>query len=400
MVSFTPTRPTDRPAPGTQGLRRDRSSQARAIPVAGTDDASLTLGRRLGVLVVLAALAGAIVLAASGRSDRGGGLGVIAPTPTPAATTVVPATSVPLTGPVDPSVARPSGVPRIVEPERTVVSTATIDLRVVVPDPGVPWDELELRVFRGTRQVRIRSVRPDDLSGRDRVTIRGIPLKRGANKLTVAFANPGGAGPASAPLTVRLDDQPPRLKLLSPHSGEIINHPTVTVRGRTGGHLEVTGRNAKADARVRATADGDGSFQMVLPIKRGRNTLTFLVRDAVGNQRPARVTVVRGNGKDTARITLSRASIRRSALPSTIDATVTVLDADGRPVRNAPVVFSFAVPGPPNVLRELTTSKRGRATWSGIRIAKEAVAGEATVAVRVTLPDGRVLTDTEVFTIK
>ena len=77
MVSFIPARPSDRHVPGTGPIRTpERASQARSIPA--PDDASLTLGRRVGVLVVLAALVGGIVLAAtSGRGDQTSGVAVL-----------------------------------------------------------------------------------------------------------------------------------------------------------------------------------------------------------------------------------------------------------------------------------------------------------------------------------
>jgi hypothetical protein len=394
MASLALGGPADRQVPGVVGGRSsERSAQARAIPLAGTDDASLTLGRRLGVLVVLAALGGAILLAANGAGDRGGGVAAPTSAVTPAATNGPAATGVPL-------VPRPVSVPDIVTPETTLVTTRSMNLRVTVPDPGVPWDDLELRVLRGTREVAAMPVTPDDLDRKRRVVIRGVPLRRGTNDLTVVLANAGGPGPASEPLTIRVDDQPPRLRLEAPRSGAVINAPEAAVRGRTGARLTVVGRNAVVDARVKATADADGSFRIVLPLKRGRNTLTFSVRDAAGNVRPARVTVIRGNGKDEARLSLSPVAIRRSALPRTISATVVVLDANGRPIRGVPVAFTVAPPGLPAAVREMTTSSKGRATWSDIRIGRDAVVGEGLLTVNVTLPDGRVLTDTRVFEIR
>lgn len=398
MVSFVPARPSDRHVPGTGPVRLpERTSHARALPA--PDDASLTLGRRIGVLVVLAVLGAAIVLAASGgggRRDTG-----IAVTPTSAVS--VDATGTPTSDPaavVDPLVGAPTGVVSLVEPKSTLVNTRKVDLRVRVPDPGVPWDGLELRVLRGGTELATRRIAADDVNSKGRVTIKGVPLKRGANRLTVVFANPSGDGPASDTLTMRLDDRPPRLKVTAPKAGVSLNHDTVTVRGRTVAGQRVIVRNMTTDQKVEAIADGQGRFEADLRLKRGRATLKVAVTDAAGNTNVEQFAIVRGNGKPEARLTLSRAGFKRSKLPRQLDARVSVLDADGRPVKGAEVVFTIAPPGPPIQIRQTTTSKDGVATWSGFRVVKGTVAGNGIVTVLVTLPNGRKLDDTATFKVK
>lgn len=372
----------------------ERASQARTLPTA--DDASLTLGRRIGVLVVLVALGGAIVLAASGSGDdRTAGLGV---TPT---TRAVIATSGPLTGPVTtpPLVGTPTGRASFLEPESTLVNTRRLNLRVKVPDPGVPWDGLELRVLRGGTQVLGKAIGPEDLDRKGRVTLKGIPLKRGSNKLGVLLANTTGDGPLSETLTIRLDDRAPRLKVTSPRAGSTLNADSVTVRGRTVPGIRVVIRNVTTDQKVEAYADGEGRFGASVRLKRGRDTIKVAVADAAGNEKVEQFAIVRGNGKPEARLSLSRDGFRRSALPRHFDARVSVLDADGRPIKGARVVFTIAPPGTPAQIRETTTAKDGVATWSGFRVVKDAVKGTGLVTVLVTLSDGRQLKDTTDFSI-
>jgi hypothetical protein len=206
-------------------------------------------------------------------------------------------------------------------------------------------------------------------------------------------------GPASDALTIRLDDQPPRLKVAAPRTGATFNADEVTVRGRTVPGLRVIVRNVTTDQKVETYADGEGRFQTQIGLKRGRDTIKVAVSDAAANQRVAQIVVVRGNGKAEARLHLSRQRIKRSTLPRTMDATVTVLDPEGRPIKGARVVFTFGPPGPPTQVHEDTTSKLGVATWSGMRVAEGAVVGDGLVSVRVTLPDGRVLDDTAKFRV-
>ncbi|MET0772307.1 MAG: hypothetical protein ABWZ82_04425 [Candidatus Limnocylindrales bacterium] len=394
MVSFIPAHPSDRHVPGTGPIRTpERSAHARALPA--PDDASLTLGRRIGVLVVLAALGGAIVLAATGGgSDRDPGVAVL-PTTAPIATPTPMSDAAPTYLPV---VGAPTGQPTFVAPKATLVNKRRIPLRVRVPEPGVPWDGLELRVLRGGTQVLTQAIGPDDLDSKGRVTLRNVRLKRGTNRLSVVFANATGVGPASDPIAIRMDDRPPKLKVTSPLVGATLNADSVTVKGRTVPGISAIVRNMVTNQKVVATADGTGRFGAEIGLKRGRNTLKVVVADAAGNQNPVQVAIVRGNGRAEARLALSRKRIRRSALPRPLGATVTVLDAEGRPIKNARVEFNFGPPGLPTQVRNATTSKLGVAR-SEMRLVEGAVADEGLVTVRVTLEDGRVLTDTAKFRV-
>jgi hypothetical protein len=228
MVSFIPARPSDRHVPGTGPIRTPaRATQARALPA--PDDAPVTVGRRIGVLAVLVALGGGILLAAtSGGGDRTSGVAVV-PTTAPIATSLVevapPASYVPVIG-------APAGEPTFVRPDALLVNKRRIPLRVRVPDPGVPWDGLELRVMRGGTTVRTQALGIEDVDDKGRVTVRNVPLKRGSNRLVVALANGAGVGPPSETLTIRMDDRPPRLRVDAPRTGATINRDSVTVEGR------------------------------------------------------------------------------------------------------------------------------------------------------------------------
>ncbi|MEZ4596343.1 MAG: Ig-like domain-containing protein [Chloroflexota bacterium] len=377
----------------------ERQSHARALPA--QDDASLTLGRRIGVLVVLIALGGAVLLAANGGGEQGRGVVATPTAAVAAATAATPAT--PVTGPAGPNVAivgAPTGRASFVAPDATLVNTRRVSLKVRVPDPGVPWDGMELRVLRGGTQVLARAVAPGDLSTKGRVTLKGIPLRRGTNRLTVVLANAAGTGPASDTLTLKLDDRPPRLKVTEPRDASTVNADTVTVRGRTVAGARVIVRNVTTDQKVEAYADGDGSFQAGLRLKRGRDTIKVAVADAAGNQSVRQLVIVRGNGRPDATLWLSRKAFRRSTLPKDLDIRATVRDAEGRPVKGAEVTFAVAPPGPPTQVREATTGRDGVAEWSGFRIVKDVVGGQGLVTIRVTLPDGREITSTKAFEVR
>jgi hypothetical protein len=196
-----------------------------------------------------------------------------------------------------------------------------------------------------------------------------------------------------------MDDRPPRLKVTSPRDTATLNAESVTVEGRTVPGLRAIVRNVTTDQKVEAFASGDGRFKAQIGLKRGRNTIKVAVSDAAGNQNPQQIVVVRGNGRAEARLALSRQRIRRSALPKALDATVTVLDAEGRPIKGAKVEFTFGPPGLGSQTRERMTSRLGVATWSGMRVVEGATADDGLVTVRVILPDGKILRDTATFKV-
>ena len=95
----------------------DDGLEAASGPWSPTDDGNLSLGRRIGVLVVLAALGGAIILAAGGVGGSLPVAPVVSPTPSPSATPVA-STFLPLASP-------PTGVPTITPPKTPLVNSRT-----------------------------------------------------------------------------------------------------------------------------------------------------------------------------------------------------------------------------------------------------------------------------------
>lgn len=379
-----------------RGRSSDRSSQARALPTPGVDDAALTLGRRIGVLVVLAALGGAILLAAGGAGGGGDqGVGIVpVVTATPVVVTNTPGPRA--TPPPEPPVAAPV----LTTPKRTLLTSRSTNLRVQVPEDEVPWDGLEIRAYRGTRQLASQPIARRDLNARGRVVLRDVPLRRGENHLTVVLANPGGEGPRSNAVDLTVDDQPPRFERLVPRAGTTLNAPTVTVRGTTEAGLPVLVRNMTTDARQELTAGASGAFRTDVRLARGANTLSISTRDAAGNQREERRVVVRGDGRASVTIKLSRKAVQQRRLPRTITARATVLDADGNPVPDARVVFIAAPNGMQAFTHEMRTNAQGVASWSGLRVTDQAFPGKGLVTVDVTLPSGATLTATAQLEVK
>ncbi len=367
------------------GRRRTRGGFGTLEPA---DDGNLSLGRKIGVLVVVAALGGAIILAA-------GGVGTshpIAPLVSPKATA-----GVAIAGTPHPMASPPIGVPTITPPKETLITTRAVDLRLTVPDPGTTMDGLEVRIYRNTKLLTAQPVLDTG-----RIKVKGVPLRRGSNHLTAALGNDGGDGPRSAGISITVDDQPPRIKFLTPRNLATLNQDRVTITGRTDAGLRVTGKDSTSGSTATTTADASGGFAFSLRLAPGRNSISARARDAAGNPGAQKLVIVRGDGRPSVQLRLSKKTLPLTSLPRTIDVRATVLDAKGRPVPGAEVAFSISSPGQLTETNVATTKADGIAVWSGIRLARKGTTrGDGIVTARAILPRGGAAPDKVVhFQIK
>jgi hypothetical protein len=375
-----PASKSSRPERQMASPRPASSTGSRRARTGGGNDAAhaeIPIARRLGVVLVVATLGGAIALAA--WNSRGpGGDPLTTPTPAPEATT--------------PAVAGPTGIPNVVPvvapPEQPLISRRTWTAEITIPDPGVPLAGLELRVFRNGRQVA-REPLGDTLTMR----VRNVRLEQGRNEVSAALANAAGVvGLRSQPVVITVDYRPPPLRIREPKSGDVVNSSRVTVRGTTEPDAQLTARNANNDASPPVTVTEDGAFSVDVPLGTGRNQITLTATDALGNERTASVTVTRGDPADNARLTLRPRSLRVSDLPGRLDVRLQVTDPSGKPLDGAPVTFSLSPSGQSTSTYQ-TTTEDGEAEWSGIQIPRQgAVPGKGLVTALVTLPSGEMIT--------
>ena len=193
---------------GSDGRRRRPGGLGMLEPA---DDGNLSLGRRIGVLVVLAALGGAIVLAA-------GGVGGNHPV-TPGRRPRRPRRRRASTGTSGPLPSPPTAAPVISVPDDTLLATSrTVTLRVTVPEPGTTMSGLVVHVYRNSKLLTTQKV-----TKVGRMKVPGVPLRRGTNKLTATIANAGGEGPRSAIVTITLDDRAPKVTIKSPRTNTVLN---------------------------------------------------------------------------------------------------------------------------------------------------------------------------------
>ena len=96
-----------------------------------------------------------------------------------------------------------------------------------------------MRIYRKTKLLTAQPV-----LDAGRIKVKDVPLRRGSNDLTATLGNDGGDGPRSAAISITVDDQEPRIKVLKPRNWATLNQDRITVTGRTEAGLTVTGKDS------------------------------------------------------------------------------------------------------------------------------------------------------------
>ena len=363
-------------APAPRGVRRRGSGTVRR-----PDRSRIGWSRRIGVGLALVALGGTIVLAGSGALDSDARRASPSPpiTATPPGATPTAMVVATLDAPVI------EGAPTVLTRESRWILT------VALPQSVTDRRFARLHVYRGDRLVAGRRLR-----SAERIRV-GVPLKRGANRLTAAISGPDGAGPRSTEVVVTRDDVAPRLSILGPPEGRVINGGTATISGTSEPGTTVTVRNPGAQSSADALVGSSGTFELAVQLERGSNTIDVRSVDPAGNTASDTIFLTGGDGQPLAQLTMSTTFFKIARLPATISIQVTVIDADGAPVDGAPVVFSLSPPGLPASTYRSTTSD-GAASWNNVTVPAEgATAGQGLATVQVTLDDGTIVRESVPF---
>lgn len=253
----------------------------------------------------------------------------------------------------------PSEVPEIMAPaEGTVTGEREIAVTVSVPEDPLPRRLLTLEVVRDG--VILKS-EPRPVIGTD-VVVEGVRLDEGPNVLTAVLRGPGGAGPASEPVTVALDRTPPDLTVSAPRENRKTTEPNIAVTGTSEPGATVGVRNATRGWEDPAVVGPSGSFEMLVPLSQGRNRIVIRATDPAGNVRRITRFVEQQDGRPVVRLKAPK-SVKVASLPTNIRIQARVSDADGEPIQGADIVFSITVPGQGSEIHEGVTNPAGRSNW-------------------------------------
>jgi hypothetical protein len=331
------------------------------------------LATRLLLVLAVVALGAALFMTSTGGLARvvsavstrvDGMVAGLTATPTPRPTVLLAAEAPGIAKPDEPYTNQPHVDVVVGLPPDVVGSRSVVRLRVKLPDAS-PTVVQEVPVGATASLV-----------------IPGVPLTAGRNDFTATIDGPGGESEPSPVVTYVLDVEPPALVLTAPVDGQTINGGMVAVSGMTQGRAAVAARNDSTGASVTAEAAADGAFSLEVPLGKGANPITLTATDPAGNVATLPLTILRGEGKLTAKLTTDPAGVDTSHLPQPMKLEVLVKDPDDKPLEAAKVTFTLSVPGIQVVTSEAVTAADGTAVFE-TTVPQGATPGEGVAAVLV-----------------
>jgi Glucodextranase, domain B len=227
------------------------------------------------------------------------------------------------------------------------------------------------RVINPTTQVKVNGV---DAPINNLAFVASVPLNEGPNTLTAVATNENGSI-STANVLVSLDTTRPQVTLYSPVDGAITTSESIEVSGLVNDIVVGTVNNSQVSVRINgadATVSNRSFTVSDIPINMGPNIIQAVATDIAGNQVTRSITVNReALSRPTIRLVSgnSQSGVIGTDLPNPF--VVEVVNAQGEPVVNTPVVFRViqqdglvrpvgdAAPGIGSV--SVTTSSEGRA---------------------------------------
>jgi hypothetical protein len=346
---------------------------------------------RLGlVAAVLALSAGVLYIGVNGFGIVAGGIG------STLGGFVAGVTSTPSPRPVIQVISDP---PSLEQPSEPYTAEATVDLVVTVPAGLAGSLDHRVRVYLTLPDQPPTAIQESPIAETPK-TIIPVTLEKGINDFTVTIVGSAGESDTSAVVRYVLDASPPKITVTSPKNNAVVNGKAVTLKGKTQARTTLLARNDASGSSIAGTAGADGTFTLSLALSPGVNTISITGTDPAGNVTDVSLTVKRGAGKLTAKLTASVYQIKRSRLPEPVTLSVTVTDPDGNPLDNADITFTLGMPGIPQVTIDGKTSANGKASFT-TTVPKSADLGQGSATVLVTSKDlGSTADDTVISIVR
>ena len=254
--------------------------------------------------------------------------------------------------------------PSLSIPTQPYTNQPTLDLTGTVPNSVVGQTGYTVRIYRqagtsGTPSI----VGQVPVGDSPTFTAPGVSLVSGSNLFTATIASDGGESPPSVAVTYILDQSKPKITISSPSKNAVINGQTVSIVGQTQAGSSISARNEANAQTAVATADNSGKFTVVVPLAGGQNGINLTVTDPAGNTASTVLSVQRGTGSLTTKLTASTYHFKANR-SNPITMSMLVLDPNGAPLSGATVTFTLSVPGnSPVITKTLTTGSSGLVTW-------------------------------------
>ncbi|HLX36125.1 MAG TPA: Ig-like domain-containing protein [Candidatus Limnocylindrales bacterium] len=258
-----------------------------------------------------------------------------------------------------------TGAPVIAQPAAAYVNTSTVDLKIYVPQDVIGQSGAKVRIYLALQGLAPAPIQEVDVSSSATLTV-AVHLTKGRNDFTATVVNAGVESDPSPVVTMFLDQTPPHVTIKSPKNGSTVNDPSgnLTLKGVTEANATLVGLDDQNGVSVTVTAADDGTFQMVIALAPGTNTIHINATDLAGNQSTTDLSYLEGSGQITASLRSSVYLISISHHPSSIKLTVTVTDSTGAPVVGATASFVLQIPGLGPISGSATTGSDGRASFT------------------------------------
>jgi Glucodextranase, domain B len=362
-----PSRVKSRPAPPTRSAGRRTGPQA--TPLSWAAKAALAVAVVVFGIVVLFNAPGVIGGFAGGISRAiGGVVDKLSQTAEPSATLLVLPPAPSLTVPTQPYTNQP-----------------TLDLTGTISNSIVGQTGYTIRIYRKVGTASPVKVSEIPVGSSPSFTVPAVALAAGSDAFTATVVSPAGESPPSIAVTYILDQAKPKIVITSPTKNAVVNGAAVTITGQTQAGSSVSARNEANGLTAVATADNVGAFSVIVALAGGVNGISVTATDPAGNVGAVVISVQRGTGQLTVRLTASAYHMTASR-SNTIAMTVVVLDPNGAPLSGATVTLTLSVPNQPAfVLPQKVTTANGTLVFK--TTIAPTVAGKGEIAVVVDTTD-------------
>ncbi len=293
-----------------------------------------------------------------------------------------------------------SDAPSIVTPAEPYTNDDAVDVTVNVPQDIVGDAQYTLRLYVAVGDAEPTLVVEQPIGQTSVQLIPSVALEKGRNAFQASIVGPGGESERSAIATWVLDTSKPKLTIISPADGSSTNKDNVTIKGKTQAGSSVRLKNDDNGATTTVDANKDGLFEGKIRISPGLNAIQITTVDPAGNPNDASITIRKGSGKTTAKLTATAYQFRTNGLPKSVTFTVQVTDPDGKPIADATALFTVSVPGLEAIVSgEIKTNENGTARFT-TSIPKGAMRGSGLATVLVDTDEFGTLTDRQVLTVR
>ena len=293
-----------------------------------------------------------------------------------------------------------SDAPVIVPPTEAYTNDDSVDVTVNVPASVVGDAKSSVRLWVAVGDNEPALLVEQAVGPTSQQLIPNVELSKGRNAFQASIVSAGGESERSEAVTWVLDTSKPKLTIISPEDGSSTAKNTVTIKGKTQAGSSVRVRNDENGATTAVDANKDGLFEARIAIASGLNALLITTTDPAGNPNEANLTIRKGSGKTTAKLTATAYNFKTNKLPKSVTFTVVVTDPDGDPVGDAVALFTVSVPGLEAIVSsEIKVNENGTARFT-TSIPKGALPGTGLATVLVDTDEFGKLTDRQVLRVR